>query len=251
MSNEELVSKIQQGDTGAIGALWDNVCLLVRKMAVRFHRATDGRGGLEVEDLEQVGFLAMVNATETYNPEKEAKFSTWLCIYLRKYFQEASGRLYQTTNGRLMPRDALDTSVSLNLVLGDDEDTELMEITEDPTASLDSVDDLIWHEQLRKAVSDVMRELPEDQTAVMRCRFWENLTQEEAGRQLGYDAGAVRRAEDKALRTLGQSRYRKKLLPFYDFSCYSGTGLGAFKNSGASIQERYVMKRERINENMF
>lgn len=251
MSNEELVSKIQQGDTGAIGTLWDNVYLLVRKMAVRFHRATDGRGGLEVEDFEQVGYLAMVYAVETYSPEKEAKFSTWLCICLRKYFQEAAGHLYQTTTGVLMPKDALDASVSLNMLVGDDEDTELMEITEDPAASMENVENAIWHEQLRGVVADVLQDLPPKQVDVLYCRFWKNQTYTDAAEELGITGQNVRTGEARALRNIRHGRYMAKLRPFYNFNCYSGTGLGAFKNNGASIQERYVMKQEKISENMF
>ena len=36
--------------------------------------------------------------------------------------------------------------------------------------------------------------------------------------------------------------------PFYEFDCYHGTGLGAFRSTGASIQERYMMKQDRIRE---
>lgn len=243
MSTEEMVAAIQNGDAGLLEQLWEKLQRLVHTFAYRYYTATQGRGGVTVEDLEQTGYLAMMDAIPRYNPG-EAAFSTYLVQYLRKHFQEASGRLYQDKKGLLMPKDALNISLSLNMTVDDDEETELMEITEDPATGWDDVDEVIWREQLREVVADVLQELPEDQTAVVRCRFWDNLTYEETAGRLDRDAGSVRGSEQKAIRALRQSKHRKRLMPFYDFNYYSGTGLGAFKSSGASVQERYLIRQE-------
>ena len=245
MSSEEMVAAIQNGDTGLQERLWERVCKLVRVYAYRYYMATNGRGGVTIEDLEQTGYLAMVEAADRYDPGKAA-FSTYLVQYLHKYFQEASGRLYQTTNGQLMPKDALDVSISLNMPLDDDEKAELMEIIADPTAILDNVEAKICNEQLQKAVEDALRELPEDQTSVMHCRFWENLTYEETAVRLGRGTGSVRAMEEKAIRTLRKPKSRERLMPFYDFSYYNNTGLGAYKSTGESVQERYLLQKERF-----
>ena len=42
MSNEEMVAAIQAGDTSHFGELWDSLFLLIRKTAIRFHRAVGG-----------------------------------------------------------------------------------------------------------------------------------------------------------------------------------------------------------------
>lgn len=249
MSTEEMVVAIQGGNTALLEPLWGKLQRLVRKFAYRYYTATQGRGGVTVEDLEQAGFLAVMDAIPRYDP-KEAAFSTYLVQYLRKHFQEASGRLYKDAKGCFMPKDALNTCVSLNMTVDDDEETELVEITSDPATNLESIEEKIWREQLRETVADVLQELPEDQMAVVRCRFWEGLTYEEAAKQLGRDAGSVRGAEQKAIRGLRKSKNKKRLLPFCDFNYYSGTGFGAFKSNGASIQERYVMRKEEC-ENMF
>lgn len=254
MSNEELVTAIQAGDKSHFGALWDNLYLLVRKMAIRFHRVIGGRGGLEVEDLEQIGFMAMVEAAETFNPHKEAKFATWLCICLRRFFQEASGRLYMDKNGNLRTKDMLDYAVSLDMPLGDDPQSDtLADVVPDPNAiaNIEQVEESVWREQLRNAVSDVLLEIEPEQAEVLRCRFWKNQTYIDAAGELGITDQNVRTGEARALRRLRHGRYIAKLRPFFDFNCYSGTGLGAFKNNGASIQERYVMQQEKISKNMF
>lgn len=249
MSTEEMVAAIQGGDVALLEPLWAKLWRLVRRFAYRYYMATQGRGGVTVEDLEQAGFLAVMDAIPRYDP-KEAAFSTYLVQYLRKHFQEASGRLYKDAKGCFMPKDALNTCISLNMTVDDDEETELVEITADPATNLEVIEEKIWREQLRETVADVLQELPEDQMAVVRCRFWEGLTYEEAANQLGRDAGSVRGAEQKAIRGLRKSKNKKRLIPFYDFNYYSGTGFGAFKSNGASVQERYVMRKEEC-ENMF
>lgn len=254
MSNEELVAAIQAGDTSRLGALWDNVCLLIRKMAGRFHRSVGGRGGLEIEDLEQIGFIAMVEAAETYNSQKEAKFATWLCICLRRCFQEASGRLYLDKQGNLRTKDMLDHAVSLNEPLGDDPQGDtLADIVPDPRAeaTIGQVEESVWREQLRDAVAGVMWELEPEQAEVLYHRFWKNQTYIDAAEELGITDQNVRTSEARALRNLRRGKYTARLKPFYNFNCYSGTGLGAFKSSGASVQERYMINQEKINENMF
>ena len=51
--------------------------------------------------------------------------------------------------------------------------------------------------------------------------------------------------ENKGIRELRKSR---TLHRFLDFDMYHGTGLGAFRLSGSSIQEQYILKQERREE---
>lgn len=244
MSNEEMVAAIQKGDARLLEPLWDKVWRLVHTFAYRYYMATQGRGGVTVEDLEQTGYLAMVDAVSRYDAT-EAAFSTFLVLYLRKYFQEASGRRYKDKKGMVIPKDALDVSVSLNVSVGDEDETELINLIEDPTTQWENIDEQIWQEQMRDAVMEVLQDLPEQQVAAVRCRFWDQMTYEQAAGQLGCDANAVRGAENKAIRALRQPRYRSRLLPFYDFDYYGGTGFGSFRHSGMSVQERYLMAQEK------
>lgn len=247
MSNEEMVAAIQEGNTALLESLWNQMQRMVYTFAYRHYTATQGRGGVTVEDLVQIGYLAMMDAIGRYDPA-EAAFSTFLVQYLRKYFQEASGRLYQDKRGVLMPKDTLNVSLSLNITVDDDEETELMEITADPTAGLESAEEAIWREQLRGAVAEVLQELPEEQSAVLRHRFWDQQTYEQIAGNMGSNTSAVIRTEHKALRVLRQPRHRKRLMPFYDFNYHSGTGLGVFRATGMSVQERYLVMEEDARE---
>ena len=54
--------------------------------------------------------------------------------------------------------------------------------------------------------------------------------------------------ENKGLKILRQPETAANLIEFYDFSYYTGTGLGAFRQSGLTIQEKYLILEEQKKE---
>lgn len=244
MSTEEMVVAIQGGNVALLEPLWDKLHRLVHTFAYRYYVATEGRGGVTVEDLEQAGFLAVMDAIPRYDPE-EAAFSTYMVKYLRKHFQETSGRLYKDTKGYLMPKDALNTCVSLNMTVDDEEKTEMMDLIEDSATYIENVEEKIWHEQLRDAVDRVLSEIPDDMAEVLRLRNYGRLTLDQIGERCHVDRERVRQLENRAIRKLREPKLSCRLRPFYDFNVYSGTGAAAFRRSGMSVQERYLITQEK------
>ncbi|MBD5170043.1 MAG: hypothetical protein HDT20_08015 [Oscillibacter sp.] len=90
MSNEELAVMIQAGDRERLTELWDQVRRLVCQQARRW--AAGGRGGVEVEDLQQAGFIAVLRAADSFDSSKGAKFTTALDYYLKQEFTAAVGQ---------------------------------------------------------------------------------------------------------------------------------------------------------------
>ena len=78
MTNEELATAIQEGREDLYPALWDQVKAFVAQQAWNRYCATGGYGGVEVEDLIQSGFLALVESVGYYNPATECSFLTIL-----------------------------------------------------------------------------------------------------------------------------------------------------------------------------
>ena len=237
MSNEELVALIQKGNDSLMLQLWDNVIGLVRKFAYRLYIVLEGRRGITVDDLIQTGYVALVDAVSTYKPDMAA-FSTWFVYYLRKHFGEAAG-----LHGMSKINDPIHTARSLDAPLDDEDGGTLGEIIPDPKAlaTISVVEDRIWLDQLREILGEIMLDMPEAYADTLYRRFWKDQTYEKAGEELGIAGQSVRLREYKGLRYLRQPQNRKRLRPFYEFDCYSGTGMGAFKSSGVSVQERYVM----------
>lgn len=251
MSNEELVAAIHAGEN-RMGELWEQVVGLVKWKARRIITAIDLSGsscGVELEDLVQSGYLALVKAVETYEPTAGA-FSTWLGYHLKNAYAEATN--YRTTRGKKEP---LNNCLSLDSPLTDDVDNDtFMEVVADPNSlkQQESVEEAVWQEELCAAVETALSTVPETYREILRLRYWDNLSLETIGDFQGISKERVRQLECKGLQKLRQPRNACHLRPFYDFDFYCGTGMGAFQHTGMSIQERYLMieedRRERAEQ---
>lgn len=184
----------------------------------------------------------------TYDPTAGVVFSTWLKYYLKTAFAEATG--YRTQKGRQEP---LNNYLSLDTPLTDDADSDnLMDVVADP-AGLQwraSLEESMWRKQLQKAVEAALSTVPEQYREILHLRYWENMTLEEIGELRGVSRERVRQMENKGIRILRQPKTASRLYAFFDFDFYGGTGLGAFRQSGMSVQERYLIieqeRRERL-----
>ena len=242
MSNEEIAVRIQAGETELMEQLWAGVEKLVRWKAKRVGDGAEHKCGVNSEDLYQCGYLAMVAAVETYKPV-DGSFAGWLMFYLKTAFAEATGR--RTTKDRMEP---LNNAVSLDKPLGDEADgVSFGDLMSDPVAAatMDAVEEKLWQEQLCETMEEVLAALPDEQRAVLRCRFYEGQTLAAAAERLGTTAEEVRKLEGNGIRELRRPKLAKRIRPFYDFDYYGGAGLGAFRRSGMSIQERYLIRKEK------
>lgn len=245
MSNEELVAAIQTGAPERMGELWQQVERLVSWKASRVMTALNGRGGVEFEDLYQSGYPAMVAAVDSYRPEVGA-FSTWFMLHLKTAFAEATG--YRSAKQQ---RDPIHNAVSLDTPLTDDADSDdLMAVVADPAGmrGIETVEEAIYRQQLHNALEEALEAIPEECSAVLRQRYYEGRTLSDLAEEQGVSMEMARKRERDALRRLRSPKTACRLRPFYDFDFYCGTGLGAFRHTGMSIQERYLLIEEERKE---
>lgn len=243
MSNEELVAVIQAGAPERMGELWEQVRLFVIKQARRV--PLEGRADVELDDLIQSGYLALAHAVADYQPG-EYTFLTHLGYHLKTQFAIAT-----RFRSERQQRETLAGALSLDAPVSSDADAStLMYYQEDPSgvAALEDVEEQIYQAQLRKAVAEVLAELPEDRRELLRLRFWEGRTLLELAEARGVAIESIRQKENKAIRELRKPKNAFRLIHFIDFDYYNGSGLGAFRSTGSSIQERYLMKQDRIRE---
>lgn len=248
MSNEELVAEIQAGSMELMGQLWDQVAGLIKWKAKRIMTVLEGcpGRGVEFEDLCQSGYLAMVAAVDTYDPAAGGTFSTWLMYHLKTAFAEATG--YRTQKGRQEP---LNNYLSLDTPLTDDADSDdLMDVVADPSGLQwrESLEESMWRKQLQEAVGAALSTVPEQYREILRLRYWEDMTLEDVGDLRGISKERVRQMENKGIRILRQPKTASQLYTFCDFDFYGGTGLGAFRYGGMSVQERYLVVEEERKE---
>jgi len=235
LTNEELVEMVKQNDMKAAGQLYFQNIGMIKKVCNQVCRDRD-----EFEDYLQQSFIHLVEAANNFDPSKETKFITYMVEHLR-------GKLF---NYRY-EKGTDDGLSSLYSMVGEEQDTELIELLGDPEAEFeDNVIEKVAKEELKKALAEVLDELPPDLSIIMKLRL-AGKTLKECAEICGISSERVRQKEKAAERLLKRSHYAKRLKPFiYSDDDYlsdglKGTGLRAWKETGYSSTERAV---ERIIE---
>ena len=248
MSNEELVAAIQAGATERMGELWEQVEKLVKWKANRIITALSLKNnpcGVELEDLMQSGYIAVVAAANTYNADS-GKFSTWLMFHLQKEFAGITG--YRTKQGRHDPLNLPYGMVAeLDKPMTDGANSDpLSEIIPDQyaAATMEAVEERLYREQLHKALEQAMAEIPANRAEVLRQRYFEGKTLAEVGESRGTTPEYIRQIEHYAIRDMRKPQSKRYLNEFADHNYFRGTGLGAFRHTGMSSEELYVIRKE-------
>lgn len=94
MTNEQLVLKIQAGETQFMGMLWEQVERFALQQIGKFYsRHTDRCKslGVDMENLRQEAYLILYGAIEGYNADKGVKFLTYANYHFIKCFYAAVG----------------------------------------------------------------------------------------------------------------------------------------------------------------
>ena len=132
----------------------------------------------------------------------------------------------------------------------EDGDTTISEIIPDAkaTARMETVVESLWRDQLRKVETELISGLSKDQREVLHRHYFEGQTYEECAATMGISIGRVRTLKENGIKELRRPCNAEQLLPFFEFDFYKGTGFQAYRNSGMSIQERYLIKKERAEE---
>lgn len=242
MTNEELAAAIQEGREDLYPALWDQVKAFVAQQAWNRYCATGGYGGVEVEDLIQSGFLALVEAVGYYNPATECSFLTILGNCLKTAFARAGG--YRTTK-----RDPLNNCRSLDAPLSDDPGSDsLEELLADERDDIEAAENKIYREQLCRKMDAAVSDLPAEQMETLYRIFVRGQTFEEIGSAAGVKPQAVRAWEFKALSLLRTPRQARELEQFLDerTDFYMHISVQGFQRTGKSAVERLAIKRDAL-----
>ena len=127
-----------------------------------------------MDDLMQVGFIAVMEAADTY--DGSAAFSTWLGFYLKKEFAVSCSQ--RTERQR---QDPIQHAVSLSAPIGegsDDDETLLGDVIGDPSAASDfeAVDENDRRSRLYTVLENAIAELPDDLREAIQGKYWRQET---------------------------------------------------------------------------
>ena len=251
-TNEELVAMIQSGRNDLTIVLWDQVERFAFKMArSRYTQtfgfdASPGFGGVDVDDLMQAAFLALLDAVKTYDTNTEGKFIGWYAFYLRTAFNEAQG--YRTER---QTKDPLNSAKSFDRPVYADEndnDITLGDLTADPRDHFGELEEQVYNDELHAALDAEIETLPSRQSDAIRLKYWQGKTLKEAGEIMGISPPAVHVHQKEGLINLRRPKHRHKLEAFLDYSTpfYSHVGINAFNRNHESAVERLVFMRDRL-----
>ena len=246
MSNEELVSRIQNGENEHIEPLWWAVERFIRSRAGYVASVLSARYGVTFDDLYNSGFIAMIKAVETYKADAGMNFLSWLAYYLRTEFAITAG--YRTKKIITLNHCAsLDAPIK-----GADDETTLGELIADPKEYYTASNERIYNAQLREVLQEVISAIDEEQRAVIEQHYFQGVELSEIDKSNGAKKYTAKLQHDKALKSIQKKVYATsagaRLRAFVDenSSFYKHSSVAAFLSSGTSAVEKVVFERERL-----
>lgn len=244
MTNEELVAAIRDGNTALIGELWEQNKGLVAMLAnKRLMSATNTV--IEIDDLTQSGFFALLDAIRTYDAAEGCRFTTWLTVHLRNHFNKA-----MNTRSEKQRNDPLLAAVSLQRPIAEENGDTLEALCPDPSAqaAFEAVEHRMWTEQLHTTLDDLLCELPQDQREIITGRHYDEMSTEELSRKLDTTTAEIRSQENKGMRTLRKSSWRLKPFIEAETNYYRHVGADEFARTHTSAVESVAIWRESAQE---
>lgn len=242
-TNEQLALACQAGDRQAIAQLWEQTKALICSWCYHYYERGRDRCaacGVELADLQQEGFLALLDAVQAFRPEQEYKFTSYLNFPLKNRCNALLGK-------RGAPR-LLNGCGSLDETIGKDKETAIMDMIADPSAGeeFESAEDREYTRQLHEALQEAMDTLQEKHRDILQWRYYDGLTLQQCGERMQCTPEYIRQLSKQAIYRMRKGQAMKILSRFLDESsrAYTGTGFQAWK-SGGSVQERMAERVER------
>jgi RNA polymerase sigma factor (sigma-70 family) len=230
-TNEELAELVKNNDMEAAEALYFQNIGLVKKLSN--YACNDIE---ELEDYLQQSFIILYEAANKYDPARGAKFSTYLFMYLK-------GGL-----GRYKYEKGTDFGLqSVNDKAYQEDEKALLDTLADPEAEFeDDVIEEVAKEELKRAVEEILGEIPPDLAQVLRLRM-QDATLKECAAACGVSSERVRQKQRAAEKLLKKPEYADRLRPFYTDDEYLSEGLkrtkySYWKYTGYSSTEKAVEK---------
>jgi len=245
LSNEELAMRIAAGEEKLKLQLWQQLEKLIKIKANRFYYACsiNGVARFEEDDLVQESYFAMLKAVEYYNQDRGYAFTTYLCYTLKTAFAEVAGTRRPTQRN-----DGIKYSVSVDAPLNDDSSETFAEIIPSNTDVEADVIEKVSNQELHNALEAALKTLTKTQEKILRGIFYDNMTTEQLAETASCTHQNISLEKSKALEKLYRERKENNLETFLEerTNYYQKMSVKEFKNSGVSVVEKIVLKREEL-----
>lgn len=161
-----IAEAVQHGQLDSL-TLWAAVWGYAAKKARRWVAALNHRCGVDLDDLMQEAYLAMLRAVRLWRPDGGAGFISIYELTLRAAFADVCG--LRTRRDR---NDPLQTAVSLDTPVGEDgeETNTLVDFVQDSRAEDQLLE--VEREELAEAVQAALQQLPDELREALIDSFW-------------------------------------------------------------------------------
>lgn len=208
-----------------------------------YARACWGLAVVDVDDLFQSGFLGVVEAQNSYDPDK-GSWGTWASYFIRKKMLEEMG--FRNANRR-----KLDWALSLHSPAypSDDEcNVALLDTIEDTT--LPNMEETVEAYDTARIVREAVEKLesPEVRQTISEYYF-AGKTMRQIAETQGETVSTVRKLHGQGLRSLRKARNVRSLFDSWmdrETCFHAHKGVAAFWNTHSSVVEDAVIMRERL-----
>lgn len=206
MSNEELAVKIQAGELNYLPELWEQTKKWITasyKRMLGSNSASQDRfigSGVTLDDLQQEGYFALLEAVDAYKPDAGYRFITYLKFPLMKRFFTSIG--LRTAKGK---NDLLTASIRLDKpVAGEDKDITLAETIADENSltAFENILEDVYREQLHNKLEFCLNRLDSQQQKAIKAKYYNNKTFEQIADELGCSTERARQIIRTALQKL-------------------------------------------------
>lgn len=249
MTNEELARRIHEGETGLCGALYQqNKGLLAMYCCSYYNRYPEryAHCGVELCDMENECYFALLEAVEIYHSKPGYKFTTCLRYPLVNRLRTLAGFRLKTKG-----RDPLNNCESLDKpVDGDSEELYLRDTIPDEGAEFaDGVLHSVACSGVFPAVLRALQDVPA-YGDILLMRYRDNMTLETIAAAYGCTGENIRQNIYKAMRTLRhpQNGELRELYEDIIGATYHMGGLNRFKNTNTSSTEWAALKVLHVEE---
>ena len=245
MTNEEICESLktnQEDASGLLLQLFRQNRGFIYQTATRWTRAFSNRPDVDIEDLTQAAFIAVVDAAERYQADKGTKYITVLSTALKTAFSEVYGV-------RTKKRDPLNNAASLDKPLNDDTDDTALDLLPDADSAepFEAVEEAVFNRQLHDLIIKALDTISEKQAAAVRRYYLDGEEQKDIAAKMGCRPQNVQALTREGLRNIRKSRFINELSEAYyqEKNLFRHTGYQAWKTSGLSQPEYFTEVKER------
>ena len=245
MTNEELAVMIGSGGhDDLLSVLWEQMRKYFEMYAGKYFRRFRDKcdnAGVELEDLVQECYFAMIEGIRYFNSRNEDQadllFLTYCKFPMRNHFAEMLGY-----RGHKDPLNSEKYSLDDTIPNEDTEKITWLDVLEDPEAEkpFRYFEDRSFYSSARRFIRKALEDGGEHEYRVINYRYFRGMTNKEISGIIGLSPERVRQIENKALTRL---RDCYELQQLAEYSPYRHVGLENFKHNG-SVEEQIVERKE-------